>query len=913
LRVGGAKEACEEPRKPARGHPHGFQCEPQTTRTLAGEVEGIRENPLHITLHQECLEFVHRKPLAAPRMFQIETDQPGLDPASPDLGLDGLHDSERRIVQPDNLTLPHIGHTQPNLGHGDLLFKPYDGCRPGPLIQLLVTIEEDPVKIHEPDRLFGPRGHDQAVREPTTDEGQMGIGVQGLDEFLRFRELIPETQAVVSVPGFGREDVRERLDEGLKPLSVLAHPSPKGRIQKPGRGVVRDTQQVAVVLQSPRQVVTEIHDFRPLDRAQAELLRENRGRHGPQEPANSGCVPCLDRGRANPGLSLMDVGRFFLRIRQSWRLLGRRGNARVRFFYHPAYRRGLTGVPMDALRGERVLSWLEESGWLRPEAVRIPEDAPLQALLRVHTPEYLRALEQTETVSRVLGLPLREDEARAALAMQRVAAGGTLEAARFAIGAPGIGFHLGGGFHHARQERGGAFCLLHDVAIAIRTLREEGFDAPILVVDLDLHDGDGTRILFARDPSVHTYSIHNETWAEDEAVADTRLPMGAGVQDAPYLETLERTLPPVIDKLEPGLVFYLAGVDAMAGDAFGDGVLSQAGLFRRDTMVTRWVRDREPAIPMVVLLSGGYGPRAWRPTARFAGWILSGERLEPPHDVEVALSRALRGWHPPEPARSEPRAASSDDPFAWSLDADDLVALGGVDLPAVPNRLGLHSHAQVQEALERFGILPQLRNRGYSHPLVELVPGSVLGPVVRVWGEAERAHLLMEIRLDEDRRTLPGYPLLRVEWLLLQDPRAHFTPLRPPLPGQDHPGLGALADVMAWLVYLCQSMGLDGILFRTPHWHLAVLAHRHVHFLSQSEADRFDSGIAAMEGRSLAEVANRPDIHGWSGEIPMILPVGDKLLGRTFMAAARLPSLPPRDFGRLPAGPRTLQRKKRRR
>lgn len=607
----------------------------------------------------------------------------------------------------------------------------------------------------------------------------------------------------------------------------------------------------------------------------------------------------------------MTAGLLLLRLRQLGRTLLRRGNARVCFFYHPAYRRGLTGVPMDALRGERVLAWLQGAGWLRPDGFRIPDDAPLQALLRVHTPEYLRALEQTETVSQILGLPLRDDEARTALAMQRIAAGGTLEAARFALASGGIGFHLGGGFHHARQERGGAFCLLHDVAIAIRSLRQEGFDAPILVVDLDLHDGDGTRILFANDPSVYTYSMHNQTWAEVEAVADTRLAMGSGVEDSPYLEALERSLPAILEAFEPGLVFYLAGVDAMAGDAFGDGALTQEGLFLRDCRVTRWVRERRSPIPMVVLLSGGYGPRAWRSTARFAGWILSGEHLEPPHDVEVALHRALRGWHPPEPASE--RRAEATDPFDWSLDADDLAALGGVDLATVPNRLGLHSHAQVQEALERFGILPQLRNRGYAYPLVELVPGSVLGPVVRVWGEAERIHLLVEIRLDVDRRTLPGFPLLRVEWLLLQDPRARFTPLRPALPGQDHPGLGALADVMAWLVHLCQSMGLDGILFRTPHWHLAVLAHRHVHLLSQADADRLDAGILAMAGRSLAEVADRPDIHGWSGEIPLLLPVGERLVGKTFVAATRLPSLPPRLASAPEGGRRSIPGKRRRR
>jgi acetoin utilization deacetylase AcuC-like enzyme len=584
-------------------------------------------------------------------------------------------------------------------------------------------------------------------------------------------------------------------------------------------------------------------------------------------------------------------------LRRLTRFLRSRTGRSVRFFYHPAYRRGLTGVPMDALRGERVLTWLEGAGWLSPNDFQIPEEASLQSLLRVHTPEYLRSLERTETVSQILGLPLKEEEAQAALTMQRIAAGGTLEAARFALASGGIGFHLGGGFHHARVDRGGGFCLLNDVAIAIRALREEGFGLPVLVVDLDLHDGDGTRSVFAQDPSVHTYSIHNQTWLDVDAVADTCLAVGAGLTDAVLMETLEATLPQLLESLKPGLIVYLAGVDAMAGDAFGDGAVTSRGMTRRDLLVVNLFRGQTPPIPMVVVLSGGYGPRAWRPTGRFAAWLCSGQIIEPPHDVDVALDRALRVWHADATAPDQGRARAETrpaDPFSWSLEPDDLVGLGGVEVPSEPTLLGRLSHAEVQVALERFGILPQLRNRGYAHPLVEMVAGSGLGPVVRVWGEGEREHLLVEIRLEVDRGSLPGHPLLRVEWLLLQDPRAQFTPLRPPLPGQDHPGLGALADVMAWLVYLCQSTALDGILFRTPHWHLAVLAHRHVHFLTEAHAAQFDAGVQAMGHRSLAEVAQMPEIYGWSGEIPLILPVGDRLKGQTHTPATRMAALPPR-------------------
>jgi acetoin utilization deacetylase AcuC-like enzyme len=589
------------------------------------------------------------------------------------------------------------------------------------------------------------------------------------------------------------------------------------------------------------------------------------------------------------------------RIRRLARLL-RGGSVRgprgaVRFLYHPDYRQGLTGVPMDALRGERVLAWLLDQGWIGPRTVERPRPASLENLHRVHPPAYLRQLEDPAEVGRVLGLPVSAEEARQALATQRLAAGGTIQALRLALRSGGVAFHLGGGLHHASPTRGTGFCLLNDMAVAIRRLRARGFDAPILVVDLDLHDGNGTRAAFAEDPTVHTYSLHNESWDPPEvvarAVADTSIAFGPGVEDGPYLDLLRRTLPPVVAAHRPALTLYVAGVDPGADDGYGNGRLTRAALLERDRLVCQATRG-----PLAITLAGGYGSSAWRPTARLAAWLVTGRVEEPPDDVEVALERARRSWGAgsdggspgsgggggtPEGGGSAwtlrgTRRSRRDDPFAWTLEPGDLSAAGAPEPPPTL-LLGRLDLARIRTDLERFGILAQLRNRGYPEPLVELQAATGLGPVVRVWGEAEARHLLAELRVELDRATLPDHPMLRVEWLLLQDPRAPFTPARPPLPGQEHPGLGALADVVAWLVTLCRELGLHGILFRTAHWHVAALAARHVRFLSEEDATRFAQVREANRGRPLGRTAPSTP---WE-DVVMVIPVG--------------PALEPRDGG----------------
>ena len=323
-------------------------------------------------------------------------------------------------------------------------------------------------------------------------------------------------------------------------------------------------------------------------------------------------------------MALVRNGPFRALARAARRSLYRLRARGIPVVYDARYQRGVFGVPMDPLRGEKVLGALREAGLLERDLLSEPRPASLQNLLRVHTPEYLHAVQEPEALSRVLGVEVPPAEVEATLDLQRLMAGGTIQATRLAMRTGGIAVHLGGGFHHAMPDAGLGFCVFNDVAVAIRRLRGRGFVEPVLVVDLDLHDGNGTRRIFADDPTVHTFSIHNDHWGDTEAVASTSIALGPGVGDARFLGTLREALPPVFEAVKPGLVVYLAGTDPAEDDPIGNWRLSAGALFERDRFVTSLARPDGRPCPMVVVLAGGYGRHAWRYSARYVLWLAVG-------------------------------------------------------------------------------------------------------------------------------------------------------------------------------------------------------------------------------------------------------------------------------------------------
>ena len=186
----------------------------------------------------------------------------------------------------------------------------------------------------------------------------------------------------------------------------------------------------------------------------------------------------------------------------------------------------------------------------------------------------------------------------------------------------------------------------------------------ILVVDLDLHDGEGTRHIYREDDTVHTFSIHNRDLGDTVAIASTSVALGTDVGDRTYLAAIREHLPRVFAEVKPDLVYYLAGADPWVEDRLGDWRVTLDGLLERDRLVIDLVRDaKRVKVPTVILLAGGYGRHAWRHGAAFFSWLLSGNAdLDIPPELESIVLSCLE--------KDPDRRPQSAEDLARRLDAD---------------------------------------------------------------------------------------------------------------------------------------------------------------------------------------------------------------------------------------------------
>ena len=244
------------------------------------------------------------------------------------------------------------------------------------------------------------------------------------------------------------------------------------------------------------------------------------------------------------------------------------------------------------------------SGLVSANTLHEPARASVEALRLVHTERYVNALiagSLSSDEQRRIGLPWSE----ALVERSFRAVGGTCEAAQAALD-QGVTMNLAGGTHHAFPDHGEGFCVFNDVGVAIRSLQRDGRIRRAAVVDLDVHQGNGTHAVFAGDASVFTFSMHggrNYPFHKVPGSLDVELPDGTG--DDVYLDALAGALPRVIAAAAPDLVIYLAGSDPHEGDRLGRLCLTFDGLARRDAMVLD--ACREVGIPVAITIAGGYG------------------------------------------------------------------------------------------------------------------------------------------------------------------------------------------------------------------------------------------------------------------------------------------------------------------
>ena len=278
----------------------------------------------------------------------------------------------------------------------------------------------------------------------------------------------------------------------------------------------------------------------------------------------------------------------------------------MRVSYAPGYYAPIQEDHVFPMRKfEQLHRYLLDTGTLRDMDVITPRQADYKELSLVHTDYYLSGIldgQLTRKEERRLGLPWSPGLAtRSRLAVQ-----GTMNAAMMAL-QDGVAGNLAGGTHHSMPNHGEGFCVFNDVAIAIRSLRRSMWINKVMVIDCDVHQGNGTAHIFADDPNVFTFSLHGEKnypFRKPPSSLDIGLPDKTG--DTDYLKTLEEALDTIFSRFQPDIVFYLGGIDPLEADHFGRLSLTLKGLRNREETVIRYVKGKN--IPLLLLLSGGYAP-----------------------------------------------------------------------------------------------------------------------------------------------------------------------------------------------------------------------------------------------------------------------------------------------------------------
>ena len=509
-------------------------------------------------------------------------------------------------------------------------------------------------------------------------------------------------------------------------------------------------------------------------------------------------------------------------------------------WYAPEYRWPLSALEartgFQPRRAAFALWYLLERRALGRRNLRRRRRAEYHELARVHTPELLDSLGRPETLARVFSIDPSDVPVDEVMNSVRLVCGATIAAAREMLSSA-IPRKLGrralnllGGFHHATPDVSGGFCPVNDVAIAIAAVRAEGFRGRVLVLDLDAHPPDGIAACLMPDPSYWIGSISGSDWGPIPNADETVLPERAG--DVEYLAALDALL----ERMPNGeLAFVLAGGDVLAADPIGRLGLSLEGCRERDVRVANALSR----VPSVWLPSGGYTPDAWRVLAG-TGLVLalrSRTRIARDYDPLVARFSAIARTFAPE------------DLGETTTEMDGVAEQFGIATPRRRLLLGFYSAEGLEHALERYGILAQLRRIGYGPFRVEVHDDGV-GQSARLL-DAPSGQALIEAVFE--RREVAGAQMLYVHWLALRNPRSRFSDEHPQLPGQDVPGLGLAREMAELLARMAARLDLEGVAFRPSPYHLAFRGREVMRFVDPARQGRFEALVDLLKDVPLVE------------------------------------------------------------
>ena len=278
----------------------------------------------------------------------------------------------------------------------------------------------------------------------------------------------------------------------------------------------------------------------------------------------------------------------------------------LKIAYHPIYKHSLPDghrFPME--KYDLLPQQLVYEGTCNEENFFKPEVPNNKYFFRVHDAEYVSDLMNmtlNQKAARKIGFPLNED----LIEREMIIADGTIKASEFAI-KYGIAMNIAGGTHHAFTNKGEGFCMLNDQAIGARYLQEKGLANKILIVDLDVHQGNGTAEIFHNDPTVFTFSMHGKSnYPFHKEKSDLDIPLENETGDTLYLSLLKEALPELITIQQPDFIYYLCGVDVVKTDKLGKLSLTIEGCKERDRFVLQTCKNQN--IPVMCSMGGGYSP-----------------------------------------------------------------------------------------------------------------------------------------------------------------------------------------------------------------------------------------------------------------------------------------------------------------
>jgi acetoin utilization deacetylase AcuC-like enzyme len=279
----------------------------------------------------------------------------------------------------------------------------------------------------------------------------------------------------------------------------------------------------------------------------------------------------------------------------------------LKIAYHEIYQHPLPeGHRFPMLKYELIPKQLLHEGVITESNLFAPEVALEESILLTHDMDYwtrMKNLQLTASEMRKVGFPLSAQLVERELRITQ----GTIECALYAQ-QYGVSMNVAGGTHHAFAHKGEGFCLLNDFAVAANYLLRHQLARQLLIIDLDVHQGNGTASLFTQQPAVYTLSMHGRhNYPFFKEQSDLDIELEDGTTDQTYLQLMETWIPQTITQVKPDLVFFLSGVDILQTDRYGKLAISQDGCAKRDRLVLNWCKENQ--VPVVVSMGGGYSPK----------------------------------------------------------------------------------------------------------------------------------------------------------------------------------------------------------------------------------------------------------------------------------------------------------------